>query len=92
VRLFDLVEQHDAVRFAAHGLGELAALLVADVSRRGADQARDGEFLHILGHVDAHHVLFVVEQRLGQRLGQLGLADAGRAEEQEASRSGGSGP
>ena len=40
-------------------------------------------FLHVLAHVDAHHVLFAVEQRLGERLGQLGLADAGRAEEDE---------
>ena len=38
--LFDLVEQHHAVRLAAHGLGELAALLIAHISRRRADQAR----------------------------------------------------
>ncbi len=34
VRLLDLVEQHDAVGPAAHRLGELAALVVADVARR----------------------------------------------------------
>ena len=34
----------------------------------------------------------VVEQEFGERLGQLGLADAGRAEEQEASPAAGSGP
>ena len=33
VGLFDLVEEHHGVGLAAHGLGELAALLVADVSR-----------------------------------------------------------
>ena len=48
VRLLDLVEQHDRVRPAAHGLGELAALLVADVARRRADQPRDGVLLHVL--------------------------------------------
>ena len=83
VRLFDLIEQHDGVRLAAHGLGELAALVVADVSGRRADQARDGEFLHVLGHVDAHHAALIVKQALGQRLGQFRLADARRAEEQE---------
>ena len=40
VRLLDLVEEHDAVGAAAHGLGELAALLVADVAGRRADQPR----------------------------------------------------
>ena len=39
--------------------------------------------LHVLGHVDADQRVLVAEQELGQRLGQLGLADAGRAEEDE---------
>ena len=39
--------------------------------------------LHVLGHVDARHRLLRVEHELRQRAGQLGLADAGRAEEQE---------
>ena len=81
--LFDLVEQHDAVRLAAHGLGELAAFVIADVSGRRADQARHGELLHVFGHIDADEVLLIVKQRLCQRLGELGLADARRAEEQE---------
>jgi hypothetical protein len=34
VSLFDLVEQHNAERLAAHLLGELAALFVADIARR----------------------------------------------------------
>ncbi len=40
--------------------------------------------LHELAHVDAHHRGVVVEEILGQRLGQFGLAHAGGAEEQEA--------
>ena len=71
------------VRAPAHGLGELAALLVADVAGRRADEPRDGVLLHVLGHVDADHRVLGVEHELGQRAGQLGLADAGRAEEQE---------
>ena len=39
VRLLDLVEQDHAVGLAAHRLGQVAALLVADVARRRADQA-----------------------------------------------------
>ena len=84
VRLLDLVEQHHRVRAAAHRLGELAGLLVADVAGRRADQPADRVPLLELAHVQPDHPVLVAEQRLGQRPGQLGLADAGRAEEQEA--------
>ncbi len=39
--------------------------------------------LAVLAHVDAHQGVLVVEHELGQRLGQLGLAHAGGAEEDE---------
>ena len=84
VRLFDLVEQHDTVRLAAHGLSELAALVIADVSRRGTNETRDGELLHVLGHVDAHEVVLIVEQAVGEGLCKLRLADARGTEEEEA--------
>jgi hypothetical protein len=32
---------------------------------------------HELGHVQANHRLFVVEQKLGKRAAELGFADAG---------------
>ena len=76
VRLLDLVEQDHGVGLAAHLLGELPALLVAHVARRRADQPRDRELLHVLGHVDADQRVLVVEQELRQRPGQLGLAHA----------------
>ena len=83
--LLDLVEQHDGVRTTPHRLGELAAFVVADVTGRRPDQAGHRVLLRVLAHVDADHGSFVVEQERGQRLGQLGLADAGRAQEQERS-------
>ena len=83
VRLLDLVEEEHAVGTAANRLGELAALLVADVSRRRADQPGHGVLLHVFRHVDADHRLLVVEQELGERASQLGLADAGGAQEDE---------
>ena len=83
VGLLDLVEQHHLVGTAAHRLGQHPALVIADVARRRADQAADGMLFHIFGHVDADHRGGIVEQEFGQRLGQLGLADPGRAEEQE---------
>ena len=92
VGLLDLVEEHDGVGLAPHGFGELAAFLVADVARRRADEARHGVLLHVLAHVDADHVVFVVEESFGQGLGELGLADAGRAEEEEGADRARSGP
>ncbi len=39
--------------------------------------------LGVLRHVDADHGALVVEEEVGERLGQLGLADTGGAEEEE---------
>ena len=83
MRLLDLVEQDHAIRAAAHRFGELATLVVTDVARGRANQASNGELLHVLAHVDAHHRLVVVEQVLRDRTGKLGLTDTRRAEEHE---------
>ena len=79
----DFVKEDDGIWLAAHGFGELAALFVADVSWRRADQAADGIFFHVLAHIDAHHVVFVVEKGFGEGFRQLCLTNAGRAEEEE---------
>src|SRR5215207_3044580 len=85
MRLLDLVEQHHAERLPAHLLGELAALLVTDITRRRTEQPRCGVLLGVLTHVELDQRVLVAEQELGQRLGQLGLADAGRSGEDERS-------
>ncbi len=86
MRFLDFVEQNDGVRPAPDRFGELAGLLVADVAGRRADQPRHGVLLLILGHVDPDHRVLVVEQELGKRARQLGLADTGRAQEDEAAQ------
>ena len=83
VGLLDLVEQDHRVRPPSHRLGQLTALVVADVAGRRTDEPGHGVLLAVLAHVDADHRALVVEQELRQRLCQLGLADAGRAEEHE---------
>ena len=83
VRLLDLVEQDDLIGPPPHRFGERAAFVVADIAGRRADQARDRMLLHVFRHVDADQRRLVVEQELGQRLGQLGLADAGGPQEHE---------
>src|SRR3954449_8678885 len=78
-----LVEQDAGGGPRAARLGELAAVAVPDVAGRRADEARDGVRLAVLGHVDADERLLRGEEPLGQGLDELGLADPGRAEEQE---------
>src|SRR5262249_13823380 len=48
-----------------------------------AHQARHRVLLHVLGHVDAYHRRFVVEQSLGKRSSDFGLSDSRRAQENE---------
>ena len=86
VRLFDFVEEHDAVWPAPDRFGELSGLVVAGVSGRRAEQPRHGVRLGELGEIDAHERGLAAEQRLGERLGELGLADAARAAEEEGAK------
>ena len=83
MRLLDLVEQDHAVVLAPDGFGQLAALVEADVAGRRPDQPRHVVALHELAHVDLDERVLAAEHELGEGLGQLGLPDAGRAEEDE---------
>ena len=53
VGFFHFVEQNHAVRLAAHLLGEIAALFIAHIARRRADQAGNAVFFHVFRHIDA---------------------------------------
>ncbi len=83
MRLLNLIEEHDAIRTAANLLRQLAALVIAYVARRGAEQAADSMLLAILTHIDANQSILVAKQEFGQRLGQLSLTNTGAAEEDE---------
>ncbi len=65
MRLFDFVQQDHRVGLTPHRLGKVATFLVAHISRRGTDQARHRVLLHEFAHVDAHHLLFAVEEEFG---------------------------
>ena len=82
--LLDLVEQDHRIGVPLHLLGELPALFVPDVPRRRANQLAHRVLLHVLGHVEADERVVAAEQQVRERPRELGLADAGRAEEQEA--------
>ena len=83
MRLLDLVEQHHLIGPAPNRFGQCAALLVADIAGRRADQPGHGVLLHEFRHVHTDHRRLVVEQEFGERLGELGLADARGAQEHE---------
>ena len=72
VRFFDLVEQEHRVRVLAHVFDQLAALVVAHVARRRADQARHRVLFHVLAHVVSHER---DTKGLGQLFGEFRLAD-----------------
>ncbi len=80
MRLLDLIQQQHAMRRLDDLLGQQAALVETDVARRRADQAADRMRLHVLGHVEADQLDAQLQRQL---LGHFGLADAGRAGEQE---------
>src|SRR5947209_12213044 len=83
VRLLDLVEKDHRVGAPAHRLRELATLVVADIARRRADQARGRVPLHELRHVELDERVLRVEEVLRERAGELGFPDPRRAEEDE---------
>ena len=86
MRLLDFIEQDDGIWFAPYRLSELSALIIAYISRRRADKTADRVGLLILGHIDTRHHGLVIEQELGQGLGQLGLTHTGSAQEEEGAQ------
>ena len=67
-----------------NGLGELATLVVTDVTRRATDELGDLELAAELGHVEADERILAAKEVLGERLGELGLARAGGTQEDKA--------
>ena len=75
--LFNFIKQHHAVGAAAHGFGQLAALIVPHIARRCADQPCHRVLLHIFAHIKPQQGFFAAKPALGQGTGQLGFAYAG---------------
>ena len=78
---FDFIKKNDAVGATADFFGELAALFVADVAWRGANEAGDVKLLHVLGHIELDEGIFFPEDLFREGFGQVGFADAGWTEE-----------
>ena len=83
IGLLDFVEEDHRIGPPTHRLRQLSGLFVADISRRCTDHAGHRVLLLVLGHVDPHHRLVVVEQEFGKRACEFGFADARWPEEHE---------
>ena len=82
-RVFDFIEQDHGIGAAPDGFRKLAALFVADITRRRADQPRSGEFFHVLRHVDLNQRVAIAKHEFGQFLGEKRFTHAGGSEENE---------
>src|SRR5258705_6095622 len=75
--LFDLIEQHNRVGAPSNRFRKLTAFFVAHIARRRTNQARPGEFLHVLRHVDLNQSISVTKHELRQGTCQKRFSDAG---------------
>src|SRR5208283_384989 len=85
--LLDLVEKDYRIGPPPHRLGELAALLETDITRRSPDETGYSMAFLILRHVYSDHGLFIIEKKFGESPGELRLSDAcGPHEDKAADR------
>ena len=80
---FDLIEKYNRVRFPSDCFCQLSAFIVSNISRRSSDQSGHGIFLHVLTHINTHHIVLIIKQTLGKCFGKLCLTYTCRSKEQE---------
>ena len=83
VGFLNFIKKNDTVGATADGFGKLAALLVTDIAWRRPDEAGDGMFFHVFGHIDADDSLFTIEKSGGKSAGEFGFAYAGRSKKKK---------
>ncbi len=64
VCLFDLIKEHNRVRALPDSLCQLAGLLIAHISWGRSQKPGHSVLLHVFGHIEPHHGLFITEKRL----------------------------
>ena len=82
MRLLNLVKEEDGEGLASNRLGERAALAETDVPWGCAHELGHAVPLHVLGHVQSHHVVLAAKVLLRQTPRELSLAHAGRTREE----------
>ena len=81
--LFYLIKQYNRIRPSSDCLGKLTAFIVSDISRRRSDQTGHGIFLHVLTHIDTHHIVLIIKQILGKCFCKLCLTYTCRSKKEE---------
>ena len=81
MRLFNLIQQYNGVRFAPYSLGQLTPFLVPNITRGSPYQPAYGVFFLVLAHVNPGHHIIIIKQVTGQGFCQLGFAHPGGSEE-----------
>jgi hypothetical protein len=81
--LLDLIEEDETEGPFPDGVGQLPTGVMTEVPGRGTDQPLGGVLGREFAHVEPDVGPFVTEHQLGQGLGELRLADAGRPGEEE---------
>ena len=79
VRFLDFIEQNDGIGFSSYLFGKLTALVKPDIAGRRTHKTGNGVFLHVFGHIEPDHRVFVAEHGGRKRFAKLGFADAGGA-------------
>ena len=80
---FYFIEKHYGIRFSANGFRKLTALIISDISRRRSDQTGHRIFLHVLTHIDTHHIVLIIKQILGKCFCKLCLTYTCRSKKEE---------
>src|SRR5579859_798599 len=81
VCLLDFVKDDNRIWAAAQRFGQLARILVSNISRRRADQAGNRVALHEFAHIQLDKRVLTAEHELGKGLGQFTLAHSGWPQE-----------
>ena len=79
--LFYFVKQDDGVWLRANLIGQLTALIVTNIAGRRTNQTGHRVLLHVLGHIQTNHGVFIPKDCLSQRFAQLCFTNTGWTQE-----------
>ena len=77
--LFYFIKEDNAVRFTAYSFCQLATFIIANITWRRSDKTSHRMLLHVLTHINTHHIGLIIEQCLCQCLCKLCFTYTGRS-------------
>ena len=67
--LLDFIKEHYRIGLSSNRLCQLSTLFVAYITGSRTNQTGHGVLLHVLGHIDTNHGIFIIKEVLGKGLG-----------------------